>query len=83
MKIIQFTLGDSDKWYEIDADFELYNELQTGRVVEFHINEGLKSRKIRGVPKRVKVFDEDGTMLASSSDICYVEKLEFESKKQK
>jgi hypothetical protein len=62
----------------MDAEFDLYNDLQSGRVVEYQITEELERIGRKGsIPKKVEIYDENGKFLASSPDICAVEKLDI------
>lgn len=79
MKKIRFTIGDSDVWHQIEADFDVYNEVQTGQVVASIIAEEMK--RIRNTdlkPKKVEILNEKDALIASSTDICIIEELKFE-----
>lgn len=82
MKEIRFTLDNSDDWYVIYADFEIYTVIQTGQVVANIITDFIKRIKTTDVkPKKVEIKDEKGMLLASSTDICIVEELKIKQKK--
>lgn len=82
MKKIRFTIEDSEKWYEINQEIDLYSEVQAGQVIANIITNNLNLSNISKKPQKVEVLDERGMLLASSSDICVVEKLKFNSIKE-
>lgn len=78
MKEIRFTLGESDVWHTIAADFDMINELQTGQAVASIITNELNViRNCKGKPKRVEIRDGNGSLMAVSKDILSIEEMEF------
>lgn len=77
MTEIRFTLGDSDVWHIIQLDYKLSKqELKDEHILSAIIkNEQDKCKELKA--KKVKVFDDNGKLLASSSNILEHYKLEY------
>ncbi|MBQ5971205.1 MAG: hypothetical protein IJL45_02205 [Prevotella sp.] len=81
MKKIQFTLGDSNVWHTFYANLELNNEVQTGQLVSYLIQQELnKIRECTAEAKKVQIYDENNELLATSNDIHKIEELIFKIK---
>ena len=65
-------------WHVLYTDVDLINELQAGQVVASLLTNELNIiRDQKAFPKCVEVYDEDGNLIATSSDICVIENMIF------
>lgn len=81
MATIRFTIEDSDVWHEITIDYQMTKTLFRDEHDLSYIikreqdrcNEDWKNRRA----KRVEVYDDNGKLIAKSSDILEWNKLEY------
>lgn len=81
MTTIRFTIEDSDVWHEITLDYQMTNTLFRD---EHDLSYIIKREKDRcnedwknWRAKRVEVYDDNGKLIAKSSDILEWNKLEY------
>lgn len=82
MAEIRFTLGDLDEWHVIHLDYELTKEkFKDIHDLSYIIKREQKKRNIGLKAKKVKVFNDQGILLASSSNILEDFKLDYYNEK--
>lgn len=79
MTKIQFTLGNSDLWHEIQLNYNLTGEKYRDEHDLSYIIKREQDRCKDYSAKRVKVLNENGDVLAESSDISEWNHLEYKN----
>ena len=77
MAKIKFTLGDSDSWHEIELDYQLtHQRFRDEHDLSFIIKRE-QDRCCFQRAKKVQVYDDNGILMAESSNILEWDKLEY------
>lgn len=79
MKEIRFTIANSPLWHSFFLEFELTNEINDDFNIALLITQELKVMGIHEPAKKVKIFDDNHKLLASSTDITITNSLKYES----
>lgn len=79
MTKIQFTLGDSDIWHEIQLNYSLTGEKLRDEHDLSYIIKREQDRCKDNRAKKVKVVDDSGNILAQSLDILEWNHLEYKN----